>query len=149
MVICPKNLVTMWEDHIREYRLYGRVVPLSMAHRELPDLARYRLVVIDESHNLRNPDTQQWQAVRGYIERNDPWVVLLTATPYNKAFTDAAGQLRLWLAEGEDLSVHQERMIETEGELTVAKHADGRLSSLSPSEPSPFPRTGSASCPSF
>jgi len=139
LVICPKNLVKMWEDHIREYRLYGRALSLSMAHRELPNLARYRLVVIDESHNLRNPETQQWQAVRSYIERNDPSVVLLTATPYNKAFTDAAGQLRLWLAEDQDLAIRPERMIEAEGELEVAKHADGQLSSLKAFETSLYP----------
>lgn len=138
LVICPKNLVKMWEDHIREYRLYGRAVSLSMVHRELPDLARYRLVVIDESHNLRNTETQQWQAVRSYIERNDPRILLLTATPYNKAFTDAAGQLRLWIPEDQDLGVRPERMIEMEGELEVAKHADGQLSTLKSFETSLF-----------
>ena len=138
LVICPKNLVTMWEDHIREYRLVGKAVSLSMAHRELKDLARYRLVVIDESHNLRNPDTRQWQAVRGYIERNDPRVVLLTATPYNKAFTDAAGQLKLWLAEDADLGVRPERLIDQEGELSVAARADGRLTTLKAFESSEY-----------
>ena len=138
LVICPKNLVKMWEDHIREYRLYAKVVSLSMAHRDLEDLARYRLVVIDESHNLRNTETQQWQAVRAYVERNDPRLVLLTATPYNKALTDAAGQLRLWLADDTDLGVRPERLLSEEGELAVAKRADGRLSTLKAFEASPF-----------
>lgn len=32
LVICPKNLVKMWEDHIRQYRLYGRALsPLNGA----------------------------------------------------------------------------------------------------------------------
>lgn len=128
----------MWEDYVRKYRLYGRVASLSMAHRELADMARHRLVILDESHNLRNTDTQQWQAVRGYIERNDPRVVLLTATPYNKAFTDAAGQLRLWLPEDNEVGVRPERLIEAEGELEVARRADGRLSSLKAFEPSPY-----------
>ncbi len=57
LVICPKNLVGMWRDYLREYQIVGHVVSLSMAHSDLPDLARYRLVVIDESHNLRNPLT--------------------------------------------------------------------------------------------
>jgi superfamily II DNA or RNA helicase len=130
LVICPKNLVRMWKDYLREYQIVGDVVSLSMAHSELPDMARFRLVIIDESHNLRNTDTRQWQAARSYIERNDPRVVLLTATPYNKAFTDAAGQLRLWLAEDADLGVRPERMISQEGELAVAKRADGRLTTL-------------------
>lgn len=82
LIICPRNLVAMWEDYVREYRIHGKVVALSMVHKDLVDLARYRLVLIDESHNLRNPATRQWRAVRDYIERNDPRVVLLTATPY-------------------------------------------------------------------
>ncbi len=138
LVICPKNLVRMWKDHLREYQIVGEVVSLSMAHSELPDLARFRLIVIDESHNLRNPETRQWQAVREYIERNDPRVVLLTATPYNKAFTDAAGQLRLWLAEDVDLAVRPERLIGQETELYVAKKADGRLTTLKAFEASPY-----------
>jgi hypothetical protein len=138
LIICPKNLVGMWEEHVREYRLLGKVVSLSMAHRDLVDLARYRLVIIDESHNLRNTDTQHWKAVRGYVERNDPRVVLLTATPYNKQFTDAAGQLRLFLADDIDLAVRPERMIDAVGELTVARRADGRLSTLKAFEGSEF-----------
>lgn len=138
LIICPKNLVDMWEEHVREYRLLGKVMSLSMAHKELADLARYRLVIVDESHNLRNTDTQHWKALRAYVERNDPRVVLLTATPYNKQFTDAAGQLRLFLAEDIDLAVRPERMIDAVGELDVAKRADGRLSTLKAFEGSLF-----------
>lgn len=130
LVICPKNLVSMWKDYLREFQIVGDVVSLSMAHADLPDRARFRLVIVDESHNLRNPDTQQWHAVRDYIERNDPRVVLLTATPYNKAFTDASGQLRLWLNPDEDLGIRPEQEILDSGETEVAKRADGRLSTL-------------------
>ena len=35
---------------------------------ELPDLRRYRIVIIDESHNLRNRETQRYRAVHDYIE---------------------------------------------------------------------------------
>jgi superfamily II DNA or RNA helicase len=139
LVICPKNLVRMWKDYLREYQIVGDVVSLSMAHAELPEMARFRLVIVDESHNLRNTDTRQWRAVRGYIERNDPRVVLLTATPYNKAFTDAAGQLRLWLADDADLGVRPEQMIADVGELAVAQRADGRLTTLQAFEASTHP----------
>ena len=46
------------EDHFHTYRLFGRVVSLSMAHRELEETPRHRLLVIDESHNLRNEETE-------------------------------------------------------------------------------------------
>ena len=48
----------MWEDYRDQYRLRGKVLSLSRAIRELPDLRRYRLVLIDESHNLRNREGQ-------------------------------------------------------------------------------------------
>ncbi len=54
LIICPKNLVSMWEDYCYTYRLRGRVLSITRAINELPNLRRYRLVVIDESHNLRN-----------------------------------------------------------------------------------------------
>ena len=54
LIICPKNLVSMWEEHTHEYRLRARVVSLSKVLTDLPEMRRYRLVVIDESHNLRN-----------------------------------------------------------------------------------------------
>src|SRR5207249_8618541 len=45
LIICPKNLVKMWEDYKEQYRLRGRVLSISLATRELPKLRRYRLVV--------------------------------------------------------------------------------------------------------
>ena len=54
LIICPTNLVKMWEDYREHYRLRGRVLPFSLVTKELPNLRRYRLVLIDESHNLRN-----------------------------------------------------------------------------------------------
>ena len=54
LIICPRNLVSMWEDHVTEYRLRAKVLSLSGVTRELAKLRRYRVVLIDESHNLRN-----------------------------------------------------------------------------------------------
>ncbi len=65
--------------------------------------------------------------------------MLLTATPYNKAFTDAAGQLRLWLAEDADVGVRPERLITEQGELAVSRRADGRLTTLKAFEASEYP----------
>lgn len=56
LIICPKNLVKMWQEYVDNYRLYAKVLPISKVLWELPDLRRYRVVLIDESHNLRNRD---------------------------------------------------------------------------------------------
>jgi hypothetical protein len=54
LIICPKNLVRMWEDYVYQYHMSAKIVPLSTAMKDLPNLPRYRVVLIDESHNLRN-----------------------------------------------------------------------------------------------
>ena len=54
LVICPPKLQPMWEGYLQEYQITGRVLSLGKVIEELPNLPRYRLVVIDESHNLRN-----------------------------------------------------------------------------------------------
>jgi hypothetical protein len=63
LIICPKNLVRMWEDYRERYRLRARILPYSRVTRELPNLRRYRLVVIDESHNLQC----HWQTARSSV----------------------------------------------------------------------------------
>jgi superfamily II DNA or RNA helicase len=112
LIICPKNLVPMWESYKDTHRLHGRVVSLSMVHQELPDLRRHRLVIIDESHNLRNAKRRDYQAIRSYIERNDPKVLLLTATPFNTSMNDVASQLRVFLDEDADLGIRPEAAID-------------------------------------
>ncbi|MGO9957020.1 MAG: phospholipase D-like domain-containing protein, partial [Solirubrobacteraceae bacterium] len=54
LIICPPNLVPMWEDYRERYRLRARVLSHGRVERELPNIRRYRVVIIDESHNLRN-----------------------------------------------------------------------------------------------
>lgn len=98
LVICPKNLVPMWEDYREQYRLRARILSLSRVIKELPKLRRYRLVVIDESHNLRNREGKRYRAIQEYLQENESKVVLLSATPYNKTYLDLASQLRLFRA---------------------------------------------------
>src|SRR2546429_2869057 len=83
LIICPKNLVKMWEDYREQYRMRGRVLSLSQVTRELPKLRRYRLVILDESHNLRNREGRRYRAIQEYLRENDSKCVLLSATPYN------------------------------------------------------------------
>ncbi len=79
--------------------------------RELPDLRRYRLVLIDESHNLRNREGKRYRAIQEYIDKNDSRCILLTATPYNKTYLDLSAQLRLFIPEDDDLGIRPEKLI--------------------------------------
>ena len=116
LIICPKNLERMWEGYREQYGLIGKVLPLSMAIKQLPQTRRYRLVIVDESHNLRSGEGKTFGAVRDYIEHNDSKVILLTATPYNKSFDDLYSQLRLFVSAEKDIGIRPEAYLRQIGE---------------------------------
>jgi superfamily II DNA or RNA helicase len=111
LIICPKNLVTMWDGYKEKYRLIGKVISQSMVQSELPDMRRYRTVIIDESHNLRNDEGSRYRAIKAYLELNKSNVILLTATPYNKNYLDLSNQLRLFIPNDKDLGISPEEYI--------------------------------------
>ena len=115
LIICPKNLEPMWERYRTEYGLRGMVVPISQVSRKLPGLKRYRLVLIDESHNLRNREGRRYKAIADYIRSCDAKVILLTATPYNKTKTDLSSQLRLFIDEKANIGIRPERHMRKHG----------------------------------
>jgi hypothetical protein len=136
LIICPKNLVSMWEDYVDKYRLVAKVVPLSQVER-LADLRRYRVVLIDESHNLRNREGSRYKALHSYIAANDSQCILLSATPYNKSFIDLSSQLRLFVDEEQDIGVRPESMIrKIGGETEFARKHQCPLHSLAAFEKS-------------
>ncbi len=137
LILCPKNLVKMWEDYREQYRLRGRVLSVTMARKLLPDLRRYRLVLIDESHNFRNRDGLTYRAIREYVEKNDSKCILLSATPYNKTYLDLSSQLRLFLPENQDLGVRPEHYLRELGEIEFQKRHQCNPRTLPAFEKSP------------
>lgn len=130
LIIAPKNLTKMWEEHLHRFNIPGKVLSLSMVTRELQDLRRFRVVLIDESHNLRNRQRQAWEAINTYVDENDSKVVLLTATMFNARHRDIGGQLGLKLPIDAPLGVRPERLIAEVGAVEVARRTGGRLDSL-------------------
>ena len=129
LVLCPKNLEHMWQEHLEAYGLEGaRVVPYSMADTVLPDLKLFKLVICDESHNLRNDSTKAHEAIHAYVRRNGSKVLLLTATPYNLAFADVANQLALYIDEDDDLGIVPTVAITKDPNL--ADKVDGKTNTL-------------------
>ena len=141
LILCPKNLTPMWEDYAHKFGLRSpRVMSQSIAQRDLKNLPRYRLVIIDESHNFRNREGKIYQAIREYLERNDCKVVLLSATPYNKTYLDLGAQLRLFLPEQNDIGIRPEAMLREMGESVFAlKNPNTPLNSLAAFEKSEEP----------
>lgn len=114
LIICPRNLVPMWERYREQYGLRGIVLSLTQAAKVLPNLRPYHLVLIDESHNLRNREGQRYRALLEYLRACQSRVVLLSATPYNKHYVDLSNQLRLFLPEDKVLPCRPLRHIEKE-----------------------------------
>jgi superfamily II DNA or RNA helicase len=117
LIICPKNLVKMWESYRDRYHLRAKVMSISRVLSDLPDLTRFRLVLIDESHNLRNREGKRYRAIQEYIQRNESRCILMSATPYNKTYLDLSSQLRLFVPEEADLGIRPDRLLREIGEI--------------------------------
>lgn len=131
LIICPANLQDMWHKYIKKYNL--KAVVHSMSKPIDVDNARYyRLIIVDESHNLRNSSGKRYQNIKALIEKQDCRVLLLTATPYNKDFSDLSSQLRLFIDDNQDLGIRPENYIqEIGGEYQFAyKHGDIDIRSI-------------------
>jgi superfamily II DNA or RNA helicase len=142
LIICPKNLEPMWQSYIDRYGLRGKVVRLSQVRQRLPEIpARFRTVLIDESHNLRNKDGMGYKAIQEYISQSGSRCILLTATPYNKTYLDLSAQLQLFIDPNADLSIKPEVHIRRlGGEMQFKRnHVGIPISSLAAFEQSQEP----------
>jgi superfamily II DNA or RNA helicase len=138
LIICPKNLVSMWEDYRQQYRLRAKVLPITQVQHKLPNLRRFRLVIIDESHNLRNREGKRYRAIAEYIASNDSRVILLSATPYNKTYLDLSNQLRLFVDETTDIGIRPERLLREIGETEFIRRHQCPVRSLAAFEKSEY-----------
>ena len=125
LIICPANLQEMWAKYRKDYDLKADI--MSIAKPIDVDNARYyKLIIVDESHNLRNNQGVRYKNIRDLIQKQDCKVLLLTATPYNKQYKDLSSQLRLFIDDDTDLGIRPEAYIrEIGGERKFAeKHED-------------------------
>jgi hypothetical protein len=137
LILCPLNLTPMWEQYRHEYRLRAKVLSYSKVLSQLSALPRHRLVILDESHNLRHKDGKIYKAILEYIQKNDCKCVLLSATPYNKNFLDLASQLRLFVPADRDLGVSPEVYIRQIGQVEFERRHQCGLRTLAAFEKSP------------
>lgn len=139
LILCPKNLESMWGDYLTMYDLTADVLPVSQVMNKLPDLRRYNLVIIDESQNLRNREGKRYQVIRDYMMRNESRCILLSATPYNKSYQDISNQLRLFLPDDHDLGIRPERLLRETGLVEFNAKHQCSPSSLDAFDHSEFP----------
>jgi superfamily II DNA or RNA helicase len=139
LILCPKNLVSMWQDYRERYGLRGKVLSYTRVLQDLPTLKRYRLVVLDESHNLRNREGRRYRAIYDYIQKNESRCVLLSATPYNKVYTDLSTQLRLFIPDDKDLGFRPDALLRSlGGETEFTRRHQASVRSLAAFEKSTF-----------
>lgn len=116
LILCPLNLVPMWKDYCHEYRLpSAEVMSYSRVLSKLEGMRRYRLIILDESHNLRSREGKIYRAITDYITRNACKCIMLSATPYNKSYEDIASQLRLFVPADLDLGIAPQRLMQERG----------------------------------
>ena len=123
LIVCPAQLQDNWNtDRFAEWGVIATTVtmeslpsltdiqeePSATARQRLQaELKRYQeqydIVLVDESHNFRNPRTKRYRALMDIIRggKPDTRVVLLTATPINNSIWDLYHQLML-ITRGDD-----------------------------------------------
>jgi len=105
LIVCPATLVEMWERYNEVYELNARVLSMGYLREDddggvafLMKDVKYKdrdFVLIDESHNLRYPDTQRYKVVQEYLAPGRR-CCFLTATPRNKSAWDVYHQIKLF-----------------------------------------------------
>jgi superfamily II DNA or RNA helicase len=113
IVVCPAGMRETWRRWMRaahlssvefSYHTLGRQdgdSNLPILEHELRGVTEETLVVLDESHHLRNEDSTDGdlrisnERIQKAIRENKGRVLLLTATPYGKSIDEVQSQLNL------------------------------------------------------
>jgi hypothetical protein len=126
LVVCPAQLKENWSgEKLAAYGIVGETFTMESLAGLVPDadelaaepdherrrrerllrrLQSFDIVLVDESHNFRNPATKRYEALREIIRggaKPDKRVLLLTATPINNSPWDLYHQLSL-ITRGDD-----------------------------------------------
>jgi superfamily II DNA or RNA helicase len=107
LIVCPAQLRDLlWEPKLEEYGIKATLCSQEELGRRDFDWRRfihYDVVLVDESHNFRNPVTQRYQHLSRLISsgQREKLVILMTATPINNTIWDLYHQLVL-LTRGSD-----------------------------------------------
>lgn len=111
LVICPAQLREMWRNAVKDLILAESI--LSQEELASPEflekakqvvgggLEEVSLIVVDESHNFRNPLSNRWEnfftLLVDHITKGKerPYILFLTATPINNTIWDLYWQVML------------------------------------------------------
>ncbi|MGB9700577.1 MAG: helicase-related protein [Thermodesulfobacteriota bacterium] len=106
LIICPAQLKDiLWEPKLRDTGIRADIVHRERVSRDFPveNYVDYDLIVVDESHNFRNSQTNCWKNLFSTVIQGKPKkIVLITATPVNNNVFDLYNQLRLITKDSDD-----------------------------------------------
>ena len=97
IVIAPPRLVEYWQEVLSDFGVAKAKVFSSGKLEEILENERYlkrKVVLVDESHHFRNPDTLKYRDLAKICEGKE--VILLSATPQNLSIWDIYWQLKLF-----------------------------------------------------
>ncbi|MGP6207994.1 helicase-related protein [Cuniculiplasma sp. SKW3] len=111
LVVCPAQLREMWRSELKKIDVKENILSqedlasdsyLEKAKRALGGrLDTVELIVVDESHNFRNPLSNRWENFFSLVQDNilksgrKPYMLFLTATPINNTPWDLYWQIML------------------------------------------------------
>ena len=139
LVICPASVdEPLWRPALKDIGVSENIIHQEELGREdfdFVDLERklnfkfedIALIVIDESHNFRNPLSNRYEGLFTLIEKVGkkyrPKVLLLTATPMNNTYWDLYFQLML-LAQNDNRIFLKEGIFDLEKQFRKADKGD-------------------------
>jgi len=139
VVVCPASIDDpLWRPALKDIGVSESIIHQEALGKEnfdfnelerklnfkLEDIA---LIVVDESHNFRNPSSNRYESLFTLIEKtsknNRPKVLLLTATPMNNTHWDLYFQLML-LAQNNKRVFFKEGIFDLEKQFKKADKGD-------------------------
>ncbi len=99
VVVAPPAVCPAWTRLAEEHGVHLRTVSTGKLE-ELDQYSQREVLVLDESHNFRNPATQRYERLWQWLHPgglpSQRKVLLLSATPQNNSARDVLQQLRLF-----------------------------------------------------
>ncbi len=125
IVLCPPGLIgdnnktEGWKKYLNEFQLFDWEVrsigKLDEAFEFVKQNDDIEVVIVDEAHRFRNPDTKSYELLKN-ICRNKK-VILLTATPFNNKPVDILAMLNLFITPKKSSITLEKNLIATFSEI--------------------------------
>jgi superfamily II DNA or RNA helicase len=144
LVICPASIDRpLWKPALKDIGISENIIHQESLSREDSDINQIEselnfrledlsLIVVDESHNFRNPSANRYEKIFSIIERasmdgNSPKILFLTATPINNSIWDLYHQLML-ITKNSDTALSVDGILDLSEEFRNAdKNEDPKL----------------------